>query len=449
MLNRTRGRTGGAAAALALAALARATPAGAGAFEVAGAGPVGVAEAGARAARATDGTAAFFNPAGLGMGRGVRVEIAPQVTLSTLSLQGTTAAIEDPFGFVISADATVPFKGFLADRIRVGVAIYLPPRNAIHLLVAPPDEPQLPYFDNRTQRLVVQPALAIRLIRAISIGAGLNVLGGVQGPADVRAGASGAPEPRISVDATTRVAVHAGARVDVSERVHVGAAYRQEFSVPIFITTKADIGGIALTADADIRHALFDPHTFVIGAAFDLGRAEVEIDASYSAWSAYDGPALGVRAELPGALLTSEVRRDLFRDVVALRGAASYGVDVGRSSEVVLRAGAGFEPSILTTARQGTTSFADGPKLFGGLGASLALRDVLPRTVRIAAGIGVTGLLDQTLEKRACTASPCPQGTVAGPDPGDPAAGIDNPGFPSLRSGGALWTGSVGVGVDL
>jgi hypothetical protein len=74
---------------------------------------------------------------------------------------------------------------------------------------------------------------------------------------------------------------------------------------------------------------------------------------------------------------------------------------------------------------------------------------VLPKTVRIAAGLGVTGMLDQTFEKRACSATPCPASTVAGPDPEDPAAGIDNPGFPRLQSGGALWTGSIGVGVDL
>lgn len=447
MVIRTRPGTIGAAAALAL--VAHAGPASAGAFDVTGAGPIAVAEVGARVARATDGTAAFFNPAGLAMGRGVGLDIAPQITLSTLSLQGRTVPLEDPFGVVISADATVPFKGPLEERIRVGVALYLPPAGAVRLLVPPPDEPIFPYLANRTQRVVVQPALALRLAQAVSIGAGLDVLAGVQGPADVRAGASGAPEPRLSVDATTQIAVHAGLRVDVSERVHLGAAYRQQFSVPIFITTKADIGGIALLADADIRHALFDPHTFVLGAAFDAGRLELEIDASYSAWSAYDGPALGVRAELPGAVLTSEVRRDLFRDVVAVRGAASYGIDVGRSSEIVLHAGTGFEPSILTTARQGTTSFADGPKLFGGLGASLALRDVLPRTVRIGAGLGVTGVLDQTIEKLACSRAPCPAGTVSGPDPKNPGEGIDNPGYPRLQSGGALWTGSLGVGVDL
>lgn len=431
------------------AGVCAAGPAFAGAFDVIGAGPTGIAEAGARAARATDGTAVFFNPAGLAMGQGVHVEIAPMLGISSLSVQGATAELADPFGFMIAADATVPLKSIFEDRIRVGIALYLPPSSALHLIIDQPDKPQFPYFHNRTQRLVVDPGIGIRLAQALSIGGGLDVLGGVEGPADVRPGASGAPEPRISVDATTQVAAHVGIRLDLGDRVHLAAAYRQEFGVPIHIATTAEIGGIHLDADVQIRQALFDPHTFVLGAAFDVDRLEVELDASYAVWSAYKGPALGVRAELPGALLTSEESSGLFRDVVSIRGAGSYGIDVGRRSEIVLRAGAGFEPSVLSGAPQGATDFVDGAKVIGGVGASFALRDVLPRTLRFALGVGVTGVLAQTIEKRACRAIPCPAGTVAGPSADDPSKGITDPGYPRLTSGGALWSGSIGIGVDL
>ena len=70
------------AAAIALVALAgRARDARAGAFEVVGFGPAGVAEVGARAARADDGTATFYNPGGLGLGRGIRLEITHAVKI--------------------------------------------------------------------------------------------------------------------------------------------------------------------------------------------------------------------------------------------------------------------------------------------------------------------------------------------------------------------------------
>ncbi|MBK8256371.1 MAG: hypothetical protein IPK82_27340 [Polyangiaceae bacterium] len=433
----------------ALSAIAHANAATAGAFEVVGADPVGVAEASARVARASDGAAAFYNPAGLAMGRGVGILVAPLLMGSTLQIQGKTSSISDPFGFCITAHGTVPLKSFLEDRIRVGIAMFVPPEAAIHLLVAQPTAPQLPYFDNRTQRLMVEPAFAVRITDAFSVGAGVNVLGGVKGPADVRPGASGAPEPRLSIDATTQIAAQVGVRFDLTERVHLGAAYRQEFKVPVFVATQAQVGGIELSADVDLEHAMFDPHTIVVGAAFELGRFDVEIDASYSMWSLYQGPVLGVRAELPGALLTSEERRSLFRDVATLRVGGGYGIDVGRRSELVFHAGTGVEPSILRSTRQGTTNFADGTKVFGGLGASLSLRDVLPKTLRFSLGLGLTAMLDKTIEKVACSRAPCPPDTVSGPDAKNPSVGIDNAGYPTLKSGGALLTGTLGVGVDL
>src|SRR5262249_37554373 len=151
------------------AVLATAGPARAGAFEVLGFGPAGMAEVGARAARADDGTATFYNPGGLGLGRGVRLEIAPTLGVSSLSVQGQTAALTDPFGVALAFDATIPFKGPLEDRIRIGFGAYLPTAGALHLIARRSDEPFFPYYDNRTQRLVLVPALAVRILDGLAI----------------------------------------------------------------------------------------------------------------------------------------------------------------------------------------------------------------------------------------------------------------------------------------
>ncbi len=447
-LSRNRMRSG--AALLCVGALcASPLDAKASAFEVVGVGPVSIAEVSARAARATDGSAAFFNPAGLAMGRGVHIDFAPQFSLSTLTAGGQTKELADPLGFVVLGDATLPFTGFLKDRFRVGIALYIPPTSVTHLLILPREEPQFPYFTNRTQRLVVQPALALRLFPWFSVGGGVNVLGGVSGPADVRAGASGSPEPRILMDATRQFAAHAGIRLHLGDRVFLGATYRQEFSVPISVVTKADIGGVGLHANVNLGQGLFDPHAFVIGTAFDLDRLQMEVDCSYSLWSAYKGPGLAISAELPGALLTSSQGPALFRDVVSLRGAASYAFDVGQRSEVLLHGGLGFEPSILKSGSQGIENFADGPKVFGGLGASFAMRGVLPKTLRFSLAAGGTFVLPQTVEKQACQSLPCPPETVAGPDAKNPSENIANPGYPQLESGGQLIHMGFGIGVDL
>ncbi len=268
-----------------------ARPAQAGAFEVLGFGPTGVAEVGARAARATDGTATFYNPGGLGLGHGVGLEVAPTLGVSSLSAQGKALPVADPFGVTLAFDASVPFEGFLKDRIRVGFGGYLPPTGALHLVAHASDQPVFPYYDNRTQRLVLLPAVAVRVLDGLAVGVGFNVLGGVSGPATVTNGASGAPEPRLALTAATSLAVNAGARFDPRPGVHLALAVRQRFAAPAVVDSAAQIAGAPLTISVATNSALFDPTTVVAAASFDLGRAAFEVDAA---------PRCGRRTRGPG-----------------------------------------------------------------------------------------------------------------------------------------------------
>jgi hypothetical protein len=145
----------------------------------------------------------------------------------------------------------------------------------------------------------------------------------------------------------------------------------------------------------------------------------------------------------------SSLPASVARDVVSLRGAATYRIDVGARSEVVLRAGLGFEPSMLRSDQQGVTNLVDGDKLLGGLGATLALRGVIPATLRFGAGVNGQRVFPYGQDKRVCVAAPCPADTVAGPDPRNPAQGITNPGYPRLSGQGSFWSLALGIGVDL
>ena len=438
-----------AAALIAAGICAVSSAARASAFDVHGFGPAGVAEVNARSARADDGTAAFYNPGGLGKGSGYRLEITATGGLSALSAQEAALPLESPFGFALALDATIPLGDPVGDRIRFGFGGYFLPSSALRLIARPAEEPLFPYYDNRTQRLVLLPALAVRVTSALSIGAAMNVLGGVIGAADVRPGASGAAEPRIQVEASTRAAINAGVRFDPAPGVRLALTYRGRFSVPVRVATAASIGGVPLAIDIEVREALFDPDTIVLGTSFDRGRAAFELDVAYSAWSAYEGPFVIVSAELPGVRIASDPAPDVFRDTVSVRGAATYRLDVGRGAELTARAGLGFEPSIMTNTQQGRTNLVDGNKTLVGIGATLEIRDLVPKTVRV--GLGASGQLVASYEqdKRACAALPCPVNSVAGPDAADPGAGISNPGYPTLRAGGSLWSLSLGLGVDL
>lgn len=443
------GRARVATIALVLGLVAPPGAAHAGAFDVEGAGPEAVAEVNARVARADDGTAAFLSPGGMALGRGARVTMAPMFGISQLSAQGKVIPLSDPFGIALAFDATLPFEGVLRDRIRIGFAGYLPPPAALHLIVRRSDEPFFPYYDNRTQRLVVLPALAVRILDNLGVGVAFNVLGGVSGPAQVTAGASGAPEPRLDLSAATALGINAGIRFDLTPRVRFALAVRQRFAAPAMVDSTATIGGVPLSVSVKTRTALFDPTTIVVGASFDTGRASAELDASYAVWSAYDGPWVNVRATLPGVDLLSALPTRPARDVVSLRAAGTYRFDVGARSEIVLRGGLGFEPSMLRPVQQGATNILDGDKLMGGLGASFALRGVLPITLRLSLGANVTRVFPFSETKVVCTAVPCGLNTVAGPDAARPAEGIKNPGYPRLEGQGAFITTSIGMGVEL
>lgn len=436
-------------AALIAASALSATPAIAGPFEVEGVGPSGIAEISARVARADDGAAAFQNPGGLGLGRGLRIEIAPTLGVSGLSAQGKNRPLEDPFGIALTFDATMPLTGLLKDRIRVGLAAYFPPTTALRLIARPRDEPLFPYYDNRTQRLVIIPALGLRITKRIGVGVGINVLGGVSGPATVIPGASGAPESRLDLQATTTLAVNVGARIDVTQHVRLGATFRQRFAVPAAVTTKAEIAGVPLDVTVTTRSALYDPLTVVVGASFDFASVELELDAIYARWSEYAGPFVAVRAELPGLAVASPITPSLAKDTVSLRSAGVYRVDIGRVVGVALRWGLGFEPSMLRSTQQSVTNLVDGNKLLAGAGASVEVRGVIGKALRFGFGVNAQALMPYEQEKKICARTPCPEDSLAGPDPLRPSRGVSNPGFPKLTGNGVFVAGSLGIGVDL
>lgn len=434
--------------ALALASGLAPAAARAGAFDVLGAGPEGVAEVNARAARADDGFAGFLNPGGLAFGDGVRLTLAPLLGVSALRAQGQTLPLADPFGLALSFDATVPFEGLLHGRVRVGFAGYLPPTSAFHLLTPAPSAPLFPAYDNRTQRLVLTPSLAVRVHEALGLGVALDVLGGVRGPAVVSPGASGAGEPRLDLTAATALSVHAGLRFDPRPGVRLALAFRQRFSAPAAIDSSAVVAGVPLTLSVTAPSALFDPTTLVAAGSFELGRATFELDASYAAWSAYRGPWVKVHATLPGVDITSAEPSSPARDVVSLRGALAYRLLTSPRADLTLRAGAGFEPSMLKRAQQGETNLVDGDKLLLGLGASLALR-VRPVTLHFTLGANVQRVFPFSQDKRACQAAPCGADTVTGPEAAHPSQGIENPGWPRLEGQGAFVALAAGVGVSL
>lgn len=435
-----------AAGALLWASRARAN-----AFDLFGFGPRGVANVGALAARADDGIASYYNPGGLALGHGYHVEIGGLYALSELTAQRHAVELSDPAGVTIAVDGDVPLSGPLHNVLRFGYGGYVLPDKLMHLGTPSRTDPFFPYYENRSQRLVVMPALGVRLTDWLGIGATANFFAGVSGPSRLGHGPGNALEQRVDQQARSALATIVGIEARPSDDFKLGLVYHQQFASPNLTRTESDVGGVPLVVNVNLTQAFFTPDTFVLAASSrPTRRMDLELDVAYERWSAYHGPAMTADATLPGVNLGSRSIPDLWRDIWTARAGATYRFDVGAKHDLLLSAGAGFEPSVQKSLQQGETNLLDGDKLLFGLGGTLVLHDVLPNTLRIGLGVQAQKVGSYSQDKRVCTArGQCRPDQVWGRDPEHPSAGIDNPGYPTLQGSGSVWAFAASLGVDL
>ncbi len=406
---------------------------------------------GARAARADDGTASFYNPGGLALGHGYHVEVGALYALSELEAQGHAIDLSDPAGATLAVDGDVPFTGPLAGVLRFGYGGYVLPDKLMHLGTPARTEPVYPYYEDRSQRLVVLPALGVRLADWLGIGAAANFFAGVSGPSQVTHGPGNLLQTRIDQEARSTVSAIVGIQARASGSLRLGLVYHQQFASPNLTRTESDVGGVPLVVNVDMKQAFFTPDTFVLAASSKPARRmDLELDVAYERWSAYRGPSMTADATLPGVSLRSRAMPELWRDIWSLRAGASYRFTVGTKHDLFLDAGAGFEPSVQKSAQQGETNLLDGNKLLVGLGGSLVLHDVLPNTLHIGLGIQMQSVKSYSQTKRVCAArGQCRPDQVWGTDPNNPSTGITNPGYPKLEGSGSVWAFAASLGVDL
>jgi hypothetical protein len=420
-------------------------------FDVYGVGADGIAQASARAAHATDGSASFYNPGSLAFGTGYDIRISPSLGIASYRGKASGNEPPNPFGITTTLASDVPLTGPLAGKIRVGLALYALPDTLMRLRAQYAETPFFPYYDNRTQRLTVIPAIAFRPLEQLGIGMGANVFSGVQGPIDVREGQSRAMESRIAQEAGTYASIIAGVRYDLSQGMHLALNYRQQFGVPVKITTTASIGGVPLLVDISQTKAFFDPATLVLAFGYDPSEElKLECDLGYHKWSSWDGPLLNIDTTVSALSLSSQPPKDLFKDTYSARFGASWTAYEHEGTTLNLQGGVGYETSMLRAdQRQGRTNFVDAPKLTFGLGASGRFAGVIGKALLLGIGAQIqdVGLFEQ--KKVACTKVPCPDGTVVGPSTDEPSKNITNPGYPTLSAAATYIAGSVTVGVEL
>jgi hypothetical protein len=344
----------------------------------------------------------------------------------------------------------------LANRLFVGIALYMLPDQIVRTIAHSPEEIFFPLYDNRTQRLVVLPSLAARLGRGWSVGIGFNYLAGLGGRVSAAEGATRAIEARVDEAIFSHLAVNAGLRWHTGPYVTVALTYRQAFGVPFRTVSRNQVAGQPIDLDVDAEE-LYTPHELVLGGAFNLPRRVLaSLDVQWSHWSEWRGPYVTVTSQLP---LVGEIDARppavRFNDTVSLRAGVEWLAVEGARVEVRVRGGYGFETQAAPPSQPGVTNLLDGAKHRLAAGAGLRVR-AFGMAARLDAHLQLDVLQPTTLTKKIAPAGSHPDPATALVDevPDNPArpetagAQISNPGYPSVSGSGFVWAAGIMLTVE-
>ncbi len=280
-----------------------ATQAFAGGFQLNEHGANGMSQAGAFAARAYDGSAIFFNPAGLGFQSKASVYLGTTIIAPSGSFWGPAQNNSnekiDNVSLVftpINAYVVVPAM----ERLTVGVGVMNP-----YGLGSEWDENWVGRY--LTVRIELQsfyftPTVSYRITDDLSIGAGFSyVTGTVEMKKKVAIASVATPEePMVVLDMSgTGMGWTAGALYKISPELSVGLSYRSAVTMDADGTAEFDPSYAALGLPAgDVATSITLPATGFAGIAYKVTEdLEIEADLQYIWWSSYDQLKIDFKAD--------------------------------------------------------------------------------------------------------------------------------------------------------
>jgi long-chain fatty acid transport protein len=351
-------------------------PAAASVGDVFGFGSRASSLAGAGSALVDGFEATYYNPARLS--GPPRFSAGFLAGTSFLSANGERQPIEDALGFLLGASSPIPLGGALRDRIHVGIGLFLLPDQIVREIGRPPAQPAFPLFDNRTQRVVVLPAISVHVHPRLSVGIGANVLASLGGRAVLQTGSTRAIDARVDEDLLTTFAFNAGVSLQPTPRWTLALTIRDEFSLPFFTNTTTSVSGSQIDLNVRAR-VLFEPTTVVLGTAHQITPTlTLAGDLAFKRWSHFPGSFVEVSAKLPLPVgpapevpLAPALPAVHFRDIFAVHAGAEWRALERPSYHIDLRGGYAFEPSPVPP-QSGVTNLVDGEKHTVAAGAGFS-----------------------------------------------------------------------------
>jgi len=328
-------------------------------------------------------------------------------------------------GLTLSAGAPLPGPPWLR-AVRIGADVYLP---AGHLLrIRAPvrrDEPLFPLYGDRLEHVAATAGLAVNLLDRVALGAAVTVTPDLFAPTEGRyvPGRGETPDDNVVLhierDLRLRTALLFGARVQVSDALSLGAAYRQAVLCQAFGPNDTLAGAVAVTDSVDF-YEFWSPEELALGATLRLpARVSISADALWARWSAF-------------RTIHNRPAEPAWSDVVVPRA----GVEWAPVDGLAVRAGTSWAWSPVPD-QSGETNLLDSDRLVVAVGLGLDLHRLGGPDVGVDLHLRHHALTERAVTKAATT--------LPDVDPDLPGRQVANAGFPSLTFGGAVWQAGVSL----
>jgi long-chain fatty acid transport protein len=360
-------------------------------WELFGFSPRAIGLGGAYTALADDFTATFYNPAGLTVRRKVHFGLGLQTSISDLSIDRTKTdarpSEEAPNHTAITVGIVFPLGGKIDYRLALGIALNIPTNSFFKLQAIDPQTPQLYMYQSLPDKLVMAPALGVRITDFLSVGVGLQVLANLAGTAAFSADLVNRrfTDRNISVDLNPTAALTAGILIGPLAGFRFGACYRQSLSLSFHLPTQLNLNSIGSLDIAIDGIAGWVPDQLALGIAYELPSKKLRFaaDLVYSRWSDAPDPATRVNLNATGDVIDRlglGQALDLRSPVLPL-GAVNtwsphFGVEWSVNKDWALRGGYFFRPTPLPK-QNGFTNYLDGDAHGFAIGFGWTYPDIL------------------------------------------------------------------------
>lgn len=297
----------------------------------------------AHVAAGQDFTAVYYNPAALAGAPHPEIGTGFDLVVPQLSIErdrppgpdGPTDELPAP-NLGVHLGLVVPLGGRIDDRLALGAGVYIPTIEVTRIDGVDPTRPHFYRYESLTDKLILAFGVAVEVHERVSLGAGVQILGALEGRAEVELDLLSQRFVRkgLTVAVEPTGAVTAGVLVTATDDLRFGFGFRDALELRYDLTIAALVSNVgALEVDID-GTSLYTPQQFTWGAAWDpTPTLTLTADLVWARWSAAPDPASRL-------VVTLDTRPLGFEELVA----RSDTVDLGAEDTLSPRLGVEWRP---------------------------------------------------------------------------------------------------------